>query len=277
MSHADTEPRTDDLDARWRKGALIFIGAALGFGVLFGVIIMPIVQGYRIGIDPFTAICRSLGIQTGTPAVTSPVSTAKAQPSTLVAWSPDLIRALGKPDPVAGAAVAENCAACHGARGLAADPQFPDLAGQSALAIYKQLSDYRSGARVHDAMTPMAQGLDDKQVLDVAAYFASLTRGVLDPTTAELVDPAIVQLVERGDPVRKLPACSSCHGRRAGGPLETPTLSGQSRVYLADQLRLYASGDRNNDVYRRMRSVASKLTEREIDLLSSFYATTLRQ
>ena len=33
--------------------------------------------------------------------------------------------------------------------------------GQSAVAIYKQLHDYRTGSRVHDVMTSIAQALED--------------------------------------------------------------------------------------------------------------------
>ena len=86
-----------------------------------------------------------------------------------------------------------------------------------------------------------------------------------------------MQLVERGDPARGLPACNSCHGPTAGGPIETPTLARQNRDYLAAQMRAYKSGGRRNDIYTRMRSVAGKLTDREIDRLAAYYATTLRE
>ena len=49
-----------------------------------------------------------------------------------------------------------------------------------------------------------------------------------------------------------------------GGPIETPTLTGQHQAYLANQLRLYRSGARRNDVYRRMREIAAELTDAEI-------------
>ncbi len=174
-----------------------------------------------------------------------------------------------------GAEVAEVCTGCHGQRGIASDPQNPNLAGQSAIAIYKQLHDYKSGSRANEIMAGIAQGLNDQQIIDAATHFASGTRRSLDPTTAEVIDQDIVRLVERGDPARSLPACNSCHGFNAGGPLETPTLSHQNREYLARQLHAFKSGARRNDIYTRMRSVAAKLTDREIDKLAQFYATTL--
>jgi cytochrome c553 len=240
----------------------------------FGFLILPIVQGRAAGLDAFTAICRAIGILPGSPAVKQPTSQATAQPTTQVAWSTDLMRALGRPTP-AGAEVAQACVACHGERGIAADPQNPNLAGQSGVAIYKQLHDYKSGSRKHEIMTGIAQGLDDQQIIDVAAHYASSARRDLDPTTAEVVDEDIVRLVERGDPARSLPACNSCDGFNAGGPVESPTLSHQNREYLARQLHAFKDGSRQNDIYTRMRSVSSKLTDREIEKLANFYATTL--
>jgi cytochrome c553 len=263
-----------EIDKPWRIWASVIIVSILAFSVVFGFLILPVVQGRAAGLDAFTAICRAVGILPGSPAVGQPSSEAQAQPTTQVAWSPGLLRDLGQ-QTRAGTEVAQGCVACHGERGIAADPQNPNLAGQSAVAIYKQLHDYKSGSRMHEIMTGIAQGLDDQQIVDVAAHFSASTKRALDPTTAEVVDEDIVRLVERGDPSRSLPAFNACHCGTAGGPIETPTLSHQNREYLARQLRAFKSGDRRNDIYTRMRSVASKLTDREIDKLANFYATTL--
>src|SRR5215207_3990279 len=220
------------LDQPWRRWASIIIIGVLAFSVVFGFIVLPIVQGYAAGVDPWTAICRAVGIVPGSPAMRQPTSAAKAQPTTQVAWSTDLLRSLSRPTG-AGADVAQGCVACHGERGISPTPQNPNLAGQSAVAIYKQLHDYKSGSRVHELMTPLAQGLDEGQITEVAAHFASSSRLNLDPTTAEVTDEEIVQLVEHGDLARELPACNACHGATAGGPTETPTLSHQNRDYLA--------------------------------------------
>src|SRR5262249_56039070 len=86
----------------------------------------------------------------------------------------------------------------------------------------------------------------------------------------------IVQLVELGDPKRNIPPCAACHRRGAGGPIETPVLAEQQAEYIARQLRLYASGERRNDVYARMRTIASKLTPGEIDGLAAYYRAGFR-
>lgn len=262
------------LDRPWRLWASVIILSVLGFSVVFGFLVLPVVQGYGAGIDPFTAICRAIGIAPGAPSMRQPAGAAQAQPTTQVAWNTGLLRTLSRATP-AGTEVAQACVACHGERGIAPDPANPNLAGQSAIAIYKQLHDYKSGSRAHEVMSGIAQGLDDGQISAVAAHFAASNRLSLDPTTAEVADPEIVQLVERGDPARSLPACNACHGFTAGGPIETPTLSHQNRDYLARQLRAFRDRSRQNDIYTRMRSVAAKLTDREIDGLAAFYATTL--
>src|SRR5207248_9218408 len=137
--------------------------------------------------------------------------------------------------------------------GISPDSQYPNMAGQSAFAIYKQLYDFKNGARTNDLMAGVVQGLDDDQMADLGGHFSVLTKGTLDPQTATVDDPDIIRLVERGDPARGLPGCASCHGARAGGPIETPTLTGQRREYLVAQRPAYASGERHNDIYPRMR------------------------
>lgn len=46
----------------------------------------------------------------------------------------------------------------------------------------------------------------------------------------------------------------------------------QTHVYLAAQMRAFRSGERTNDVYQRMRAIAVKLTDEEIDQLAQYYA-----
>ena len=91
------------------------------------------------------------------------------------------------------------------------------------------------------------------------------------PLTLASAPAAIVRLIDLGDPRRNIPPCSSCHRPGSGGPIETPILAEQVQEYTALQLKLYASGERRNDVYGRMRVIASKLTPAEIDGLASYY------
>ena len=77
-------------------------------------------------------------------------------------------------DVAAGKAKAVMCAACHGAEGVSAVPMYPNLAGQKELYIVKQLKDFKAGNRKDPIMAPMAMGLSDDDIANLAAYFASL-------------------------------------------------------------------------------------------------------
>src|SRR5262245_62997509 len=105
----DTDPR----DRPWRLWASIAILSVFAFSVLFGFVLLPVIQGRGAGLDAWTSICRALGIAPGSPAAPQPTSDAKAQPTTRVAWSAGLMGALARPSS-AGAALASTCAACHG-------------------------------------------------------------------------------------------------------------------------------------------------------------------
>src|SRR5690606_34561103 len=84
--------------------------------------------------------------------------------------------------------------------------------------------------------------------------------------------PAITQIARHGHIGRGIPACDSCHGIGLTGPEETPVLNGQPRDYLEQQLTAFASGERDNDIYARMREIARLLTPDEIRQLAIYYS-----
>ena len=120
-------------------------------------------------------------------------------------------------------------------------------------------------------MTEIAKALDEPTIADVAAYYAGQPKRNPNPATLAESSPAVVQLVELGDPSRNIPPCAACHRPGSGGPIETPILAEQVQEYIVLQLKMYASGERRNDVYGRMRIIAAKLTQPEIDGLAAYY------
>lgn len=76
-------------------------------------------------------------------------------------------------DPAAGKTKAAACMGCHGAEGLG-NGNTPPLAGKDAQYLAKQMRAYRSGARQHAAMNMMAKPLSDRDIANLAAYYASL-------------------------------------------------------------------------------------------------------
>ncbi|MDO6425967.1 cytochrome c [Thalassotalea sp. 1_MG-2023] len=67
-----------------------------------------------------------------------------------------------------------TCGACHGVTGISPSPMYPNLAGQQEQYLYKQLKDFKSGARKDQMMSGMAIPLTDEDMKNLAAYYASL-------------------------------------------------------------------------------------------------------
>jgi cytochrome c553 len=73
----------------------------------------------------------------------------------------------------AGRAKAETCMACHGAEGIAAAPQWPDLAGQHEDYLRFALERYKDGSRVDLVMNPLIAPLDRETIEELAAFYAA--------------------------------------------------------------------------------------------------------
>jgi cytochrome c553 len=262
---------------RWPIFAGVGVFGLLGVAVAFGLVIVPVMQGMRTGIAPWVAICRAMGLSAGSAAARQPTGTAAAQPVSDVEWSPEIMRRLAGANRANGKRIAgEVCVACHGENGLSVDPAYPTIAGQSSAAIFKQLHDFRNGARVNPLMSPVARKLADTDLADIAAFFGrdNVDTSLLD-TYRLAGDEHGIELVRRGDPSRQLPACNSCHGNHVGGPLETPTLAGLRQAYILRQLNNFASGARRNDLFGRMRNIARKLTPEEKEEVARTYQGVL--
>ena len=75
----------------------------------------------------------------------------------------------------AGKAKAAMCAACHGQQGISPAPIWPNLAGQKEQYLVKQMKAFRDGSRSEPSMSPMAAGLSDADIDNLAAYYSSLS------------------------------------------------------------------------------------------------------
>jgi cytochrome c553 len=148
----------------------------------------------------------------------------------------------GKAD--AGQGKSALCAACHGPNGNSTNPEWPRLAGQSAIYIAAQLHMFKSGVRVNPVMAPLVAGLSDQDIDDLAVYFQAQT-----PLGLE-ADPSYWKAGEalylRGDKDSGVPACVACHGPAGrGNPAAGyPALRAQQSVYVVKQLNAYADGSR---------------------------------
>lgn len=174
-------------------------------------------------------------------------------------------------DAEAGQGKVAVCGACHGVDGNSPAPNFPKLAGQGERYLLKQLHDIKSGNRQVVEMTGMLDNLSDQDMADIAAYFASqkMSVGAADP-----------KLVERGEALFRggkleegMPACTGCHSPDGAGLAAAgfPKLGGQHAQYVAKQLTDFREGNRTNDGDAMiMRSIAAKLSNKDIEAVSSF-------
>ncbi len=69
---------------------------------------------------------------------------------------------------------ARMCNVCHGKNGVATVPDAPNLAGESAIYIEKQLVAFRKGERKHRQMSLIAKQLKDEDIKNLAAWYEAM-------------------------------------------------------------------------------------------------------
>ncbi len=249
----------------WFRRSLISLVALALLSALVGFVWLPSMSGDFSSQGLWASICRAAGVP-GAWGGATPASHGNPVATEVV-----LDRAMAGPganDAVGrGATLALNCTMCHGAQGMSVS-NAPNLAGQYPEVIIKQLHDYRDGKRASSIMQALARNLTDKNVDDLAAYYAYLPKARNAPTTyAEALPP----LVRVGAPLRNVAPCISCHGS-VDQKLGAPWLEGMPRDYLVVQLTNFRSGVRANDSHAQMRNMARAMTTVEIADVAAFYS-----
>lgn len=244
----------------WSVGGVIAMAVV---SILVGFLWMPSVQrGAALG-GVWEAICSAAGA----PGQQYGPEQANAQTVSAsdVIVVPDMIVAdnlsIGR-----GATLSLRCSMCHGARGMSG-ANIPNLAGQNAAFLYKQLRDLQSAHRQSSIMAPHAANLSDQDMRDLAVYYAYLPR--MTPPPAATVPP-VPKLVEIGAPMRNIAPCASCHV--AGRKTASPVLDGEPHAYILAQLQAFGRGTRHNDINGQMRNVARQMTPQEIQAVAAYYA-----
>lgn len=181
--------------------------------------------------------------------------------------------------PQSPAAVNQSCIRCHGADGLGrGSPAFPLLAGQRRDYLAKALFAYADGRRHSGIMGPIAAGLSEPMVRELADYYAQLDPAPAPVRTAPSAAEAKLlalgrTLAREGLRAQRIPACIECHdpaGRRAKPAY--PSLAGQPAEYLQLQLELFKNGHRGGSEYAHlMREIAPRLSAEQARAVSRYF------
>jgi cytochrome c553 len=194
----------------------------------------------------------------------------------------------------AGKDKAAACVSCHGDNGNSIVSTFPKLAQQHSSYLIKQLQAFKNGTRKNPMMSAMAIGLTDKDMVDIATYYAAqkvsanelpvfddededekpaATEGEKKTDGNEAIQAIIAQgsdMYRNGDLSREVSACIACHGPFGEGnkPAAFPVLKSQHADYLIKTLTDFKSGARSNNPENMMHMIAKKMTDEEIKAVS---------
>lgn len=187
--------------------------------------------------------------------------------SALIAFKPVVAA-----DIEAGKVKTAVCASCHGADGNSIQVIWPKLAGQHASYIKKQLQDFKSAKRTDATMQGMVAILNDADIENVAAYYASqkVSKGKFNDALLEQGE----NIYRGGITETSVAACMACHSPdgAGNGPAAYPSLKGQHAEYIVAQLDKFKNSTRTNDAGKMMRNVAKRMSKAEMDAVAAYIA-----
>ncbi|WP_421993113.1 c-type cytochrome [Roseococcus sp.] len=134
---------------------------------------------------------------------------------------------------------AQSCVACHGENGRSQTEDIPSLAGQPADFITLQMILFREGIRQVPPMNDFAANMPDRDIEDLAAFFASLRPG--PPEDRRARDAA---LFAAGQALIGPRNCGVCHVADFGGRAQIPRIAAQREEFLARSMIEYREGRR---------------------------------
>ncbi|WEX10195.1 c-type cytochrome [Chelativorans sp. AA-79] len=170
------------------------------------------------------------------------------------------------------------CTNCHGsAEEPPVHPLVPALEGQKQPYLLRALEEYAARKRPSGIMQAVAEALDPQQMETLARAYS------LQAMTRDRSAALDAQAVARGEEIAlngvradDVPACSSCHRADTSG--QFPRLDGLSAEYISTQLSLFRNGIRDGSTYSAiMMPIARRLSDRQIEDLTAYYASRTRQ
>src|SRR5436309_9845335 len=169
-------------------------------------------------------------------------------------------------DVAAGNEKSELCVGCHGEGGISQTENIPSLAAQPDQFIQWQLVFFRAGTRKNEQMQPIVEQLNNDDIRNLGAYFASLA----PPKNPKPDDDP--NLSKKGAQAAAGRRCASCHTDSYAGTKAVARIAGQREEYLVKALHDYKSGVRAGGGMAAMADVAYPLSDEEIEALAHYLA-----
>lgn len=165
------------------------------------------------------------------------------------------------------------CAACHGINGVSSNQAWPNLAGQHASYLIKQLLDIQKNkGRSAPVMTAMVTNLSPEDIADLAAFYAK--QPIPKGATPQKYLKRGEQLYRGGDFTKHITACIACHGPKGTGNAQAgfPVLSGQNPPYTIQQLQAFKAKTRSNDLNSIMRDISQRMDTEDMLAVANYIA-----
>jgi cytochrome c553 len=167
-------------------------------------------------------------------------------------------------DAARGSIKAAACAVCHGSPEQPAQPGIPSLAGQQHEFLVLQMFYLREGLRAVPAMAGMLQGCSDRDLEDVAVYYARQQPAVPSSKPQEA-------LRARGEALSKQMGCRSCHLDNYRGQKHVPAIARQREDYLISAMKAYRDNKRTG-TDTSMNAALYRVSDADIEALAHYLA-----
>ncbi|AYH45845.1 c-type cytochrome [Azoarcus sp. DN11] len=155
------------------------------------------------------------------------------------------------------------CKNCHGDKGIARNPEVPNLAGQSPVYVVSQIDAFLSGKRRNEFMQGLMKVLGDREKAAIALFYAN-------QPAAPAVTPPPPAAAAGADHYKRL--CVACHQATGYGTETFARIAGQQPTYLRLSLKRYLarSGERTN---AEMSAAVGQLGEQNIESVVQYLAS----
>jgi cytochrome subunit of sulfide dehydrogenase len=177
-----------------------------------------------------------------------------------------------------GAAIAGQCAECHGRNGTSTDPSVPNIGGLSAKYIVESIASFKKKARPCTEVA-MSAGPKKGSKSDMCKAVASLSGPDAEAVAKHLASQKFVRAkqpfdaakAKQGSVVHKL-RCETCHENGGSSADEdNGILAGQWTPYLRLQLAAFRAGKRPIDEKMKLR--LDRVNKEEEEALLHFFAS----